>query len=319
MPFFCSDYNPESVGYLGTSITANGGYITEVGNYAGENVPFYSVSSLNTGVGGSTSWYALASQLSLIVAQNPRVVSIEFAVNDTTATLYAETAEALIRRIRTLLPSAKIVFIAFAKVSNPALNDATNLNQVLHDRWKSLCETYGVSFASFADLLYQTVNVNGGTLADYLSDTVHPTAAGHALAAVALAPAVMAGFIAGPMPALPERVYDSEDLENAPVVRNGVDNDGESGTWTTSGTDRVSNVAGSTITYTAVCCTFGINHTSAGSIRWRVDGGSWTTIDLSSYGAGTELTRTAKLPRASHTVNIEVLSGTVTIKRFLSI
>ena len=255
----------------------------------------------------------------MVEATNPDVVCIEYAVNDSTTEFYAKTGEALIRRLRTNLPNARIVFIAFTRVGNNLVNDATNLNQVLHDRWKALCVAYGVTFVSFADRLYQVINVDGGTLADYLSDTVHPTAAGHALAATVLEPAMVSALLGTGMPAMPDRVNACENFEYAPTIRNGTDNDGETGTWSTSGTARLSSVAGSMITWTATCASFGIHHTSSGVIRWRVDGGAWSAdMNLSSYGAGRELSNTERT-RASYTVDIEVVSGTVTLNRFLAV
>jgi len=320
MRFFCSNTNMQNASFLGTSITANGAYAASALSNTLKSPPYPNITGINLGIGGSTSWYALASQISLAKAANPNIVSIEFAVNDSTSSFYAAVEEALIRRLREVLPDARLTFIAFPRVSNPAINDATNLNSVQHSRWKSICEHYGVFFYSFADDLYQLVNVNGATLANYLSDTVHPTTLGHQTAGAGYSSAILGATTSGPMPVLPERIYDCEDLEEDPTVRNAVDNDGETGNWTTSGTDRLSSVSGSTIRWTAVCASMGINHTSSGVIRHRVDGGAWSANrDLSMYGAGTELTSSGVLPRASHTIEIEVISGTVQLKRFLAV
>jgi lysophospholipase L1-like esterase len=318
VPFFCSNYLTRNDAFLGTSITANFIYVNTTNDYIRTHSPFPSLlSTVNAGIGGSTSWYALASQLEVITANSPDAVCVEFAVNDAFTEFYAKTAEALIRRIRTVLPLARIVFIAFTRVGDPAVDDATNLNQDIHDRWKALCNLYGVAFVSFADALVSAV-AGGEHVATYMTDTLHPTATGHALAATVLEATMASAVNGGTMPVLPARLYDCADFENAPIVRNGTDNEGETGTWTTvSTTSRRSTVANSTISWTGTFVSCGIQ-TVDGVISWQIDGGAWTQLDLTNYGPGIELTTTA-LVRGVHTLTIRVDSGTVQIDRFLSV
>jgi len=168
------------------------------------------------------------------------------------------------------------------------------------------------------DLALQSAVAAGGHGATYMTDTVHPTAAGHALASSVLEPVLLSAFSAGENAALPARIYSCENFEFDPVVRVGTDNDGETGTWSTVGSGRRSSVAGSIISWAATCSSFGAQVSQSGTLAWRVDAGGWTNINLASYGSGIEFT-TSELARAAHTIDVQCISGTIQIDRFISI
>jgi hypothetical protein len=72
-----------------------------------------------------------------------------------------------------------------------------------------------------------------------------------------------------------------------PIVRNGTDSDGETGTWTTQATTaRQSNLSNSTISWTGTFSSFGLDcqSPSSGVLPWSVDGGAETNYTLSTAG-----------------------------------
>lgn len=91
------------------------------------------------------------------------------------------------------------------------------------------------------------------------------------------------------------------------------------GTWTETGNtgygidaSHVSATAAASINFTATFDSISIHYrqvSGGGSFRYRVDAGSWTTVDTNgatAYGTST----TSGLSDASHTVNVEWVSGT---------
>ncbi len=324
MPFFATPYNPKAGLYIGTSITqgnvtAGYEYVTLVNTYLRTHQPLYSYTALtNAGQGGSTSFYGLARVENTFAAYAPNVVSLDYGINDLETDFYACTAEALIRRMRTLIPGAMIVFLAFPRVTSHLVNDATNLNAGLHARWSALCAAYGVVFVDYAAYLKSVID-GGATLSDYMGDTVHPTIAGHALAAAYFEQTLQAAYSASAMPTLPERTYDCEDFETTPVWRKGTDNDGETGTWATSGNARTSSIANSTITWNwrGVAMGYVKLVTSTGSVGIAVDGGAETVHDLSVRNIANDLPTI--YASGAHTTVFRVISGTVAVEKFISI
>lgn len=194
----------------------------------------------------------------------------------------------------------------------------TNTNAAVLERWRTLCAAYGITFVDYHAAISAAV-AGGANKTDYMADTVHPANGGHTLAHQILRSPLLGLMAGGTMPAMPARIYDCADMESAPTVRDGTDNDGETGAWTTNTTWRVSSAANSTISFTGTFAAFGLFHANAGVIQWSLDGGAFSSdMNLASYGPYRELS-TDVIARAEHTLTIKVISGTVTIKQFLAV
>lgn len=276
---------------------------------------------VNAGVSATGSTYGLIRLQTDVIDHDPELVIIDFSVNDQDETYYQAAAEAMVRRLRTALPNAKLVGVHFLQVDDPAENDPTNVKAAVKATWQAIADHYGFPFADFAGEVARAVGAAEHTVADYLNDIVHPKDLGHATAATLLE-AVMPTLFAGAQVsgALPARLYAlSEDYENDPIVRNGTDNDGETGTWyTTDGTHRESTTADSTITYTGtfqmIIRDFQIK---TAVIQTKVDDGDWFQTNIGNDGSNY---RTHWIgARGVHTVTFKVVSGTVELRRFLAI
>jgi hypothetical protein len=189
--------------------------------------------------------------------------------------------------------------------------------------WVTLASTYNIDLIRW-DTYIESLIGAGYTDLDvetYLGapGDVHPNDAGHA-AAYDLA-ITQLGSLIGSSSTLPDRVYaESEDFENDPIIRNGTDNDGETGTWADDGTARESSTADSTITWTGTFCSFALDTNygaTAGVLAWSIDGGSYTNSNLGARAGA--INPVTSLARAEHTVVIKVISGTVKINRFLAV
>lgn len=316
-----------SIVFVGGSITAGASatdadhrYVNLVMEYLETYTAQYGYSWVNSGVGGTGSWYGLTRLTSDVLNYNPDMVCIDFSVNDMDWPLGKSGAEAFIRRIRTAFPNVRLCVVHFLLVAGSPGTDPTNLAEAIKQNWITLCNHYGIPWADFALDVQTKVGSGSIALTDVLADQVHPNNGGHALAA-----SLYEGLVASQLNAsggiLPARIFDNGDFENAPIIRNGVDNDGETGTgWSTVGTARQSSTAGDTIKWTGTCQSFGLDYgTPAGVIQWQAGVGQpWYTRDLSLYGTDSPIWDGSTF-RASRTITIKVVSGTIKINRFLAI
>jgi len=277
----------------------------------------------NAGVSATGSTYGLIRLQDDVIDLAPELVIIEFAVNDHDTSYEKAAAEALIRRLRTALPSAKLLAVFFLTVGDPAVNDPTNVTDAVLQNWKTLCELYSIPYADFAAEVSRAVGAAEHTVSEYMNDIVHPKDFGHATAAT-LAEAAMPTLFAGAQVSgeLPARIYDNGDYENDPIIRYGIDNDGETGTgWATvNDTARESSTPDDTMTYTG---TFQMIlrdmqiGAGKGTVATKVDDEDWFNVDLSADSSNY---RTHWIgTRGEHTVIFKVVSGPVKIRRFLAI
>lgn len=282
------------------------------------------ITNLNKGVSATGSTYGLIRLQDDVVADNPELVIIDFAVNDDDTSYYQAAAEALIRRLRTDLPNAKLLAAIFLEVGNPAVNDPTNVNAAVATTWIAICDHYSVPYGDFAAEVARAVGAAEHTVSEYMDDIVHPKDFGHATAATLLEAVVPSLFTGAQVSgALPARLYaDTADYENTPILRYGNDNDGETGTGWADAPDngRESSTANDTMTYTG---TFQMIirdmkiGAGQGVIETMVDAEAPFNVDLSADASSF---RTHWIgTRASHTVVFRIVSGTVRIRRFLAI
>lgn len=283
---------------------------------------------INSGVNATPSWYGLVRLQTDVLDYAPEIVFVDFAVNDVEYDALgdrvsgcAPTAEALIRRIRTALPNTKIVVETFVFPDNYSYMTAGR--RATRDKWINIANTYGLTLIRWDQYLeslmgagYDDADVNV-----YLSanGNVHPSDLGHAAAA----DAIKAGFgalMSSAVTPLPDRIYaEAEDFEQTPIIRNGIDNDGETGTgWTTYSTiARRSSTADDTISWTGTFCSFGLDKgNGTGVLAWKVDDGDYADLNLANYGTDIPITSFA---RGVHTVTLKVVSGLVEVRRFLAV
>jgi hypothetical protein len=335
--FTDSDLNPpEQVLFIGGSITAGGTstnpFQTQLitwWNTTYRDKKYVRTSLSNSGCG---SWTSLA-RMAELQAVIPDMVVIDYAVNDGEVFLrgsapnYARgAAEALIRRIRTLMPNAAISLGIYTWPDEHDLMDATK--RAARDLWLALATHYGLQIG--ANLATEIRTIEGEPLTQVNIDKyfpahndVHPNDLGH----TTITNAFKAAWAVTPFPnitqdwtpPLPSRLYsESVDFEYEPVTKLGTANDGETGTWTTVGTARSSSSAGSTISYSGTFASFGMSASgTGGSFSWRIDGGSWSASwNISQYMLHQLIWYAG---RGSHTVDIKVDGGTVQINDFVMI
>jgi len=284
----------------------------------------------NAGSGGTQTWYGLIRLQKDVIVYTPSVVYIDFAVNDANVDRigshlngYASCAEALIRRLRMALPNARLYCWILTWPDDYSY--MTSNFRAARDKWINLANTYNLVLLRY-DIYLESLMPSPYLDADveaYLNTPgdVHPNDAGYR-AAADLAIKQAASLVSNNLGELPPRVFpESVDYEATPIIRMGVDNDGETGTWsTTGGTKRTSSETDAAIYWTGNFCSFGLDTNcgeGAGTIAWQVDDGPFKNKDLSATPYQAYLI--TNFAKGDHTITVKVISGTVTVNRFLAI
>lgn len=328
--------------YLGGSITLGtagvsyaDSFVSRISTWLDEEYPGSTLTHLNQGVAGTPSWYGLVRLEADVIDYSPEAVLIDFAVNDhgqsigDRASGFYPASEALIRRLRTALSYTTLIGLNFVWPESYSYFDSSYGNP--SRMWQALASRYQLPMINFGREIMRaegTYAPSDGETEGYLyaAGNVHPNAAGHGLIYQALKTylrnrqntATTRTWSAS----LPARLYsEAEDFEHTPIIRNGVNNDGETGTgWSTSGTARWSETADDTIQWTGEFCSFGADYyvgASSGVVAWDVDGGGFTNLDLTALTVANRALW--NLERGTHTVTFKVVSGLVRINRFLAI
>lgn len=271
-------------------------------SYARSNWTFVSTAS-----NGYTTWTNLVL-LSTLTAAAHELIIID-PVNDDSTDFRKATCEALIRRIRTILPAARLVLMKFATVSDQNVDASINTptNSASYQQWSDMAAHYGIQLIDVVAGMQAAVA--GGThLNTLLADTVHPTVAGHTIAYNLLQPYLNSSQ--APITPLPARLYAlSSDYENVPVVQNGSAYTSRTGAWSDNGAQVISSEVGATITYTATCQSFAIYRADsvASGVEYSIDGGAYQGMNAyPAYGWPI-------VARALHTITFRVTSGTLKI------
>lgn len=309
---------PLNVVYGGTSITnAVGGFRDMTAAWMAGTYGLTTFVVTNSSASGRTSWNNLFRIQADFLDKTPDLIFFENA-NDGAGGFCRRNVEAFIRRIWTDYPDCKIIFTEVFAVADRTDNNAintptTSANQV---EFSAVASHYGIPMLHYWDRIASLVNTYGRNLSDFLIDTVHPSNAGHAEILKLAEPVLTASYLSNPQRsgALPTRLYDNGDYEQAATVKNGTGYDSKTGTWAEDGTSISSSEAGATVTFSGTFISIG-RPESDGVVQLSFDGGAYRTFTFGPNGASHADIDT----RAAHTATIKVISGTVTISQFWAI
>jgi hypothetical protein len=297
-----------SLVFAGSSFSVVGAstYNQLIQNWIRDNTPQYLGSYYTLARNGNNSWSSLV-RLSGALTADTQTLIIDSA-NDDNSTIDKAALEAIIRRVWTYNPNIRIIGVSAPSwnaqdTGNDALvSTPTNLTEV--NNAKAIFDHYSTSYAAYLDACIAYV-AGGGHLNELTTDTVHPSSAvGHPLMA-SLVEAFLpfsGAQLSGSLPAW--LLADAEDFENDPIVRLGTDNDGTTGTWTTTGSRVESTETNATIVFSGTFRSFGGYRVDGGTnvVEADIDGGGYNTISFGhmGYDIGT---------RGAHTVTLRVPAG----------
>jgi lysophospholipase L1-like esterase len=131
--------------FIGGSNTVASGYHNHVSRWLDEH---FTSSEVNSGIGGTASWYGLIRLQEDVIDHAPDMVIIEFAVNDASdlvtsirATGWQGAGEALIRRIKAALPNCKIMVVNLVQQEDYVPHAGYVSSR---DKWAAIANHYGL-------------------------------------------------------------------------------------------------------------------------------------------------------------------------------
>ncbi|MEZ4670699.1 MAG: hypothetical protein R3E39_22580 [Anaerolineae bacterium] len=308
------------ISWAGTSFTAsNPGYSYVVDGYISNNFPLLTLTAQHGATDGHNTWSNLVRLDTDILSIDPDVVVIDM-VNDPGGNHSGKSLEAFVRRVWSANPNTRIIFVKAFSVSD--VNDNTTINNPIQlangefAELDSIAQYYGIPVVDYWSAVKELVNNKGHNLTEYVSgDSVHPAKGGYALLASLVEQVMPEGGAKKPS-SYPDRIYDTlGDYENIPIRVPGIEYESRSGNWTDDETQVSSSEVGSTITYSAICQSFGCYRKGRGAheVEISIDGGDFVAMPFYQNGTG------ISGGRARHTITIRLTSGTLTIDEFWAI
>lgn len=175
---------PIVVAAIGGSITAGGvatkeaesRYVNQIAAWFRERFPAVEVRAINAGVGATNSMYGAARVQPHVLAHDPDLVIVEFAVNDFDDRDFAESHEGILRQILAARPETAVMCLFFMHGKG---QNAQTWQQMLGRH-------YGLPMVSFRDAMWPEFSAGRLAWRDYYADEVHPNDAGHEVAAAFL-------------------------------------------------------------------------------------------------------------------------------------
>ena len=182
-----------TVAYFGGSITEGAGASSYGRCYAAlttawlkEKYPGCEIRHVQAAVGGTDSTFGVFRCDRDVCSQKPDLIFYEFAVNDSGMDFLTavKNAEACIRKVRSVVPSAEFVTV-YTITRSLADRMAAGGIQPAKTAHGAVSEVYGVPEIDVGEALRHRVLAEGSALADesdwkrYTTDTVHPNDAGY--------------------------------------------------------------------------------------------------------------------------------------------
>lgn len=294
------------VGAWGNSLTEpSNGWADLTRLWLDQNYPAYLQTWDNQAISGHWPWSNNIRANAEILSASKDLILCDFRPTNTGREM--EAAEAIIRRIWTANPTARIISPIFPSSSDMINVSALSATELAAN---ALATYYDIPLIDYRQAVIDLV-AGGALLTTYLADTIHPTAAGHALCASLVEAYLQAnpGFTitSANHYTLPARQYDNGDYEASPTRLYGTAYTSRTGAgWTDTGTRTENSTEGDTITFTATCKSFGLY--SAGTANSvadvQIDGGEWQTNRTISHNGYDQ-----DISLAPHTITIRVRAG----------
>lgn len=182
--YYCLTKEKElNVAFIGGSITWGyggskwGGWCTLTTEWIQQQYPDATINYTNAGLGGTSSMWGLFRLDDEVMSNNPDLVFIEFALNDSSFGLEknqsAAFVDAMIRKINTELPQTDIVLV-FTTSQNFLGKDFENL-----EAHREVAAYYGIPCINVGNTLVQKMEQAGEKWSDYFGDTAHPNNKGY--------------------------------------------------------------------------------------------------------------------------------------------
>ena len=155
----------------GSSASAENQYVTQVTKWWEENLG--EVNCINAGVGATDSYLGVHRLDRDVLSDNPDVIFVEFAVNDTDKVFHKYTYDSLLLKCLKAENSPAVVLLMMTQ------EDGTSLEEV-HSK---LGTYYDLPVLSYRSMIYPEVAAGNITWSDISPDNIHPNDIGHTILA----------------------------------------------------------------------------------------------------------------------------------------
>lgn len=168
---------PVTIAAIGGSITAGGSqtqnpanrYIQQVAKWFEVHFPNSKISFINAGIGGTNSFYGAMRLQRDVLAKNPDLVIVEWAVNNQVGKDFAESYEGVLRQLLRAPGHIAVIELFFMH------KDGENAQM-----WQEILgRHYGLPMVSFRDAWWPELTSGRVQWEDLYADVVHPKDEGH--------------------------------------------------------------------------------------------------------------------------------------------
>ncbi|MDF2924133.1 MAG: Ig domain protein group 2 domain protein [Paenibacillaceae bacterium] len=176
------DKSELNIVYLGGSITYGSkatdpnlySWRSMVSTFFKEAYPGKVINNINAGIGGTGSDYGLLRLHDDVIAKEPDLVFVEFAVNDRTASDYNRIRKQMEGIVRNLLAQPEPPLIVFVYTATDQFDAIDTVHQEIADY-------YGIPSINIQAYVEDKVAQGQVSIPGILADSVHPNNAGHEL------------------------------------------------------------------------------------------------------------------------------------------
>ncbi|OQA33175.1 MAG: hypothetical protein BWY57_01401 [Betaproteobacteria bacterium ADurb.Bin341] len=187
---------PLCVAAIGGSITAGGRatkdparrYVQQVAAWFEKSFPGLKIRFVNAGIGATNSGYGALRVQRDVIAHQPDLVVVEYAVNDFGGGVMDESYEGVLRQLLRSSPNCAFIELFFMHKDGKSAQEG----QV------ALGRHYGLPMLSFRDAVWPELQAGAITWETLYDDVVHPNDAGHDIASE-----LLCGFLASALAKLP--------------------------------------------------------------------------------------------------------------------
>jgi hypothetical protein len=172
---------PICVAAIGGSITAGGEhtkdparrYVQQLGKWFENTFPGLNVRIVNAGIGATNSGYGALRVQRDVIAQQPDLVVVEYAVNDCTGIAKLDDSyEGVLRQLLVGSPNRAVIELFFMHKDNKSAQPEQEV----------LGRHYGLPMISFRDAVWPELQAGTLKWETIYDDVVHPNNAGHDIA-----------------------------------------------------------------------------------------------------------------------------------------
>lgn len=190
---------PICIAAIGGSITAGGEhtkdpkrrYVQQVANWFEKAFPGLKVRVVNAGIGGTNSVYGALRVQRDVIAHQPDLVVVEYAVNDSTGKgRLDESYEGVLRQLLAGAPNRALIQLFFMHKDNTSAQPEQ----------ETLGRHYGLPMISFRDAVWPELQAGKIKWETIYDDVVHPNDAGHDIASE-----LLRSFLNASLDKLPKR------------------------------------------------------------------------------------------------------------------